>query len=217
MQRFALFDLDRTLIDLDAAFLLWAEEFAQEHGLSRKAVRWLIEMDRNGLPHRELFFAKVREHFKLPMSAATLWAAYRRRMPYLVQCYPGVVEGLAELRADGWRVGIITNGTADNQLGKLQQTGLSAAVDGCAVSGVEGIRKPDVGLFEVAAKLCGIALAEGGWMVGDNLTADIGGGRAAGLNTIWINPEPRHRHEHQGDHVVTDVAEAIRLMRQETR
>ncbi|MFD8565209.1 hypothetical protein ACFV1N_48780 [Streptosporangium canum] len=33
MQRLALFDLDNTLIDLDAAFLLWAEEFAEEHRL----------------------------------------------------------------------------------------------------------------------------------------------------------------------------------------
>ncbi|WP_240778036.1 HAD family hydrolase [Nonomuraea basaltis] len=70
-------------------------------------------------------------------------------------------------------MGIVTNGMADNQLGKLQRTGLADAVDGYAVSGVEGIRKPETGLFEIAAQRCGTSLAEGGWMVGDNLIADM--------------------------------------------
>ncbi|MGV9328203.1 HAD family hydrolase [Streptosporangium sandarakinum] len=205
MQRLALFDLDNTLIDLDAAFLLWAEEFAEEHRLSRKAVDYLVKLDRNGLPHRELFFTKVRERFKLSAPAADLWAAYRRRMPHLVECRPEVMAALTGLRASGWRVGIVTNGTADNQLGKLQRTGLVDVVDGYALSGVEGIRKPDVGLFEIAARRCGASLADGGWMVGDHPVADIDGGRAAGLNTIWIDRGTRPSHEHSPDHVVTDV------------
>ncbi|MEV4751671.1 HAD family hydrolase [Streptosporangium sp. NPDC049248] len=134
MQRLALFDLDNTLIDLDAAFLLWAHEFAEGHRLSRKAVDHLVKLDRNGLPHRELFFTKVRERFKLSAPATELWAAYRQRMPHLVQCRPEVIDALAGLRASGWRVGIVTNGTADNQLGKLQRTGLVDVVDGYALS-----------------------------------------------------------------------------------
>ncbi|MGI5485534.1 HAD family hydrolase [Microtetraspora malaysiensis] len=212
MQRLALFDLDQTLIDLDAAFLLWAEEFAEQHRLGRKGVHHLIRLNRNGLPHRELFFAKVRERFKLSAPAVSLWAAYRRRMPHLVECRPEVLTGLAELRAAGWRVGIITNGTADNQLGKLRRTGLAEAVDGYAVSGVEGIRKPDLGLFEIAAQRCGMLPGEGGWMIGDNLLADIGGGRAAGLRTVWIDHGGRPGEEHPADHVVSDVIEAIALL-----
>ncbi|MEU4548296.1 HAD family hydrolase [Nonomuraea dietziae] len=100
-------------------------------------------------------------------------------MPYLVRCYPGVSEALVELRATGWRVGIVTNGMADNQLGKLQQTGLADAVNGYAVSGAEGIRKPESQLFHIAAERCGTNLAEGVWMVGDNLIADLQSAQAA--------------------------------------
>ncbi|WP_344975672.1 HAD hydrolase-like protein [Streptosporangium fragile] len=32
-----------------------------------------------------------------------------------------------------------------------------------------------------------MAFADGGWTVGDHLVADIGGGWAAGLRTIWID------------------------------
>ncbi|MER6827449.1 HAD-IA family hydrolase [Streptosporangium sp. NPDC000563] len=112
-------------------------------------------------------------------------------MPYLVHRWPEVMDGLSRLRASGWKVAIVTNGTADNQLGKIQRTGLAEAVDAYALSGVDGMRKPDIGLFEVAAKRCGMALEGGGWMVGDNLVADIGGGRAVGLRTIWIDQGAR--------------------------
>ncbi|WP_240507022.1 HAD family hydrolase [Thermoactinospora rubra] len=81
---------------------------------------------------------------------------------------------------------------------------------------MEGIRKPDTGLFEIAAKRCGTGLERGGWMVGDNLVADIRGGRTAGLRTIWIHSK-RHRGEkHQADHIAADVVEAIRLIREAT-
>lgn len=215
MQRLALFDLDRTLIDLDTAFLLWAEEFAEQRRLGPEGVAWLVSLDRDGYAHREIFFGKVREHFGLPEPVDELWAAYRRRMPHLVQCYPGALAGLADLRAAGWRVGIVTNGMADNQLGKLRRTGLANAVDGYAVSGVEGIRKPETGLFEIAAQRCGTSLTAGGWMVGDNLIADIQGAQMAGLRTIWIDRGTWPGGEIRADHIVVNTTEAIAIMRNE--
>jgi putative hydrolase of the HAD superfamily len=217
VQRLALFDLDNTLVDLDAAFRVWVEEFADEHGLGPEAVDWLIEFDRAGYPHREVFFTRVRERFALPDSVEELWGRYRRRMPYLVRCRPEVMDGLARLRASGWRVAIVTNGTADNQLGKVQQTGLAEAVDAYALSGAEGIRKPEVGLFEIAAKRCGVTLVEGGWVIGDNLTADIAGGRAAGLRTIWIDRGTWPGVNHEADHVVTDVLQAMEILEHHER
>ncbi|MEU8272121.1 HAD family hydrolase [Sphaerisporangium sp. NPDC049002] len=213
MQPLALFDLDNTLVNLDEAFHVWAGEFTDEHDLGREAVDWLLALDRAGYPHREVFFTKIRDRFALPEPADELWSRYRQRMPYLVHCRLEVLEGLARLRASGWRVAIVTNGTADNQLGKIQRTGLAEAVDAYALSGVEDIRKPDSGLFEIAAKRCGAVLADGGWMVGDHLVADIGGGRAAGLRTIWIDRGTWSSDDHGADHVVSDVIEAMEILR----
>ena len=215
MQRLALFDLDNTLVNLDEAFQVWAEGFAEEYDLDREAVDWLIALDRAGYPHREVFFAKVREHFALPEQVDELWSRYRQRMPYLVHCRPGVMDGLFRLRASGWKVAIVTNGTADNQLGKIQRTGLAEAVDAYALSGVDGMRKPDIDLFKVAAQRCGVVLADGGWMVGDHLVADIGGGRAAGLRTIWVDRGTWPGHDHDADHVVTDVLQAMEILQAE--
>ncbi|MFJ2030541.1 HAD family hydrolase [Streptosporangium sp. NPDC087985] len=212
MQRLALFDLDNTLIDLDEDFLVWAEEFAEEHALGPEATGWLLALDRAGYPHRQAFFAKVRDHFALPWSVDELWSCYRERMPYLVRCRPEVMDGLSRLRATGWKVAIVTNGTADNQLGKIQRTGLAEAVDAYVLSGAEGIRKPDVGLFEIAAGRCGVTLDGGGWAIGDNPVTDIAGGRAAGLRTIWIDRGTSTGHDHQADHVVTDVLQAVEIL-----
>ncbi|MER5619964.1 HAD family hydrolase [Streptosporangium sp. NPDC002544] len=215
MQRLALFDLDNTLVNLDAAFQAWAGEFVEAHDLGREAVDWLIALDQAGYPHREVFFNKVRDRFALPEPVDELWSRYRQRMPYLVRCRPEVMDGLSRLRTSGWRVGIVTNGTADNQLGKIQRTGLAEAVDAYALSGIEGIRKPDTGLFEIAARRCGADLADGGWMVGDHLVADIGGGQAAGLRTVWIDRGTWPGHEHDADYVVTDVLQAMEILQAE--
>ncbi|USY18473.1 HAD family hydrolase [Nocardiopsis exhalans] len=92
-------------------------------------------------------------------------------------------------------------------------TGVAGRVDAWAVSGAEGVRKPDRRLFEIAARRCGAALEGGGWMVGDSPTADVVGGRGAGLRTVWIDrgrswpeklPAP--------DHSVTDVREVFALL-----
>ncbi|WP_127936722.1 HAD family hydrolase [Nonomuraea polychroma] len=217
MQPLALFDLDRTLVDLDAAFLRWATEFAEQRRLGPEEVAWLAALDRHVHPRRDLFFAEVRARYSLAESVEELLAACRRRMPDLVECYPGVLAGLAQLRARGWRVGIVTNGALGNQLGKLQRTGLANVIDGYAVSGAEGVSKPELGLFQIAAQRCGATLNGGGWMVGDNLIADIQGARTAGLRTIWIDRGTWPGDEHHADYVVTDAVEAIAIIARRTR
>ncbi|WP_407941395.1 HAD family hydrolase [Nonomuraea cypriaca] len=83
----------------------------------------------------------------------------------------------------------------------------------CAVSGVEGIRKPGTGLFWIAAQRYGGQLRRGRWMVGDNLIADIKGTQTAGLRAIWIDRGRWPGHDHRADHVVADAAEAIAILR----
>ncbi|MEU9891658.1 HAD family hydrolase [Sphaerisporangium sp. NPDC051011] len=212
MRRLALFDLDNTLIDLDLAFRAWAEEFVHGRRLGADAVDWLIALNAAGYPHREIFFEKVREHFALSDLMDDLWREYRRRMPHLVHCRPEVLDGLADLRATGWLVGIVTNGMAENQLGKIRNTGLADAVDAWALSEAEGIRKPEVALFDIAARRCGVPLDGGGWMIGDNLIADVAGGRAAGLCTIWIDRGTSLSDDHGADHVVSDVTQAMEIL-----
>ncbi|WP_240971845.1 MULTISPECIES: HAD family hydrolase [unclassified Microbispora] len=61
-----------------------------------------------------------------------------------------------------------------------------------------------------------MSLEAGGWMIGDSLVADIAGGRAAGLRTVWIDRGRWLDDEHQADHVVPDVLQAMEILNTQT-
>ncbi|GGQ22639.1 HAD family hydrolase [Streptosporangium pseudovulgare] len=212
MQRLALFDLDNTLIDRLGAFRRWAAEFASDRALSEHDLAWMIELDNDGALPMDQFFQAVRDRFGLSEPADVLWARYRGRLPFLVECRPEVLAGLAALRDAGWIVGIVTNGMKDNQTGKIVRSGLADVVTAWAISGAEGFKKPDPRLFGVVARRCGANLDDGGWMTGDSPEADIAGGRAVGLSTIWIDRGLNTIPSTAPDRVVTDVVTGIEFL-----
>ncbi|WP_432008030.1 HAD family hydrolase [Streptomyces parvus] len=214
MARLAFFDLDGTLADRQSALSDVLTRLCRSHAFSPDAEQWL----RAALADRATVddFARLRESFGMEMSAADLWREYVDLMAAAVTCRPEVLEGLARLRAAAWTIGVITNGAGDIQRAKLAGTGLADLVDGVAASGDLEIRKPDRRLFELGATRCGVTLADGGWMVGDNPTGDIGGGQQAGLSTIWLRGRPWPDELAAPHHVVDDVTDAITILLAET-
>ncbi|UKL07449.1 HAD family hydrolase [Streptomyces sp. NBU3104] len=214
MSRLALFDLDGTLADRQSALSDAVTGLCQMYALVPDADQWLRTelVDRANAGD----FARLRDTFDLEASAADLWREYVALMSAAVTCRPEVLEGLARLRAAAWTIGIITNGAGDIQRAKIARTGLADLVDGVAVSGDLEIRKPDVRLFELAAVRCGVSLADGGWMIGDNPTGDIAGGHQAGLRTIWLRGRPWPDKLAVAHHVVDDVDDAITILLNET-
>ncbi|KIF05669.1 hydrolase [Streptomyces sp. RSD-27] len=214
MSRFAFFDLDGTLADRQSALSDALTCLTRSRALSPSAERWLrIELADRATVND---FARLRDAFGLKASAADLWEEYADLMSAAVTCRPEVLEGLARLRAAAWTIGIITNGAGDIQRAKLAATGLADLVDGVAASGDLEIRKPDLRLFELAATRCGVNLADGGWMIGDNPAGDIGGGHQAGLRTIWLRGRPWPDDLPAAHHVVDDVTDAITILLNET-
>ncbi|MFD5098923.1 HAD family hydrolase [Streptomyces albidochromogenes] len=210
MSRFALFDLDGTLADRQSALSDALTCLCRSRALSPEAEQWLrIQLVDRATIHD---FALLRDVFGLEASAADLWQQYVDLMSAAVTCRPEVLEGLARLRAAAWTIGIITNGAGDIQRAKLAGTGLASLVDGVAASGDLEIRKPDRRLFELAATRCGVSLADGGWMIGDNPAGDIGGGHQAGLRTIWLRGRPWPDALPAAHHVVDDVTDAITIL-----
>lgn len=102
--------------------------------------------------------------------------------------FPETLRVLDSLREAGLTVGVITNGLSYLQNSKLDATGVRPHTDITAVSGTEGVHKPDKSIFlRVAARL-GIA-PEDCLYVGDNPKNDIFGSLGAGMHAAWLDTE----------------------------
>jgi putative hydrolase of the HAD superfamily len=126
---------------------------------------------------------------------------------------PGLSQhcDVIQLRRAGWKIVVVTNGPATYQREKIALTGLSELIDGSCISKLIGATKPSLAIFEAAAALAGCPLA--GWMVGDSADHDIGGGRAAGLDTIWLSRGRRwEQPEFSPSHICDSVFDAVGVM-----
>jgi HAD superfamily hydrolase (TIGR01549 family) len=211
---FVLFDLDNTLIDRQAAYERWARGFVADRGLDAEAIRVLCDSDEDGFATREAVFEAARQKFNLSESVESLITEYRQEYPKFFTPDRTVIRTLHRLRANGFRVGVVTNGPA-SQREKLDRAGLRPLIDGICVSEEYGIGKPDRRIFaESIRRCCGPRGPNGiGWMVGDSAKTDVAGGRNSGLRTVWLS---RSRTWNESDFVpefiASDVAEAVRLI-----
>jgi HAD superfamily hydrolase (TIGR01549 family) len=176
-------DLDGTLVDQADAAREWGSEFVAKWNLPTSAIGDIAATLSERRPKGDIFNS-IAASWSLPISGADLWSDYRRRMPELVRCSDEDKQALRDLRSAGWTLGIVTNGMADNQEGKIRATGLASLVDGWVISDQIGHRKPEPAIFHaLAARLeCDLH----GWMIGDSVEHDIAGGTAVGLRTVLI-------------------------------
>ncbi|HEX6596921.1 MAG TPA: HAD family hydrolase, partial [Acidimicrobiales bacterium] len=177
-------DLDDTLLDRAGAFAAWARRFIESRELPVDSLAWLIEHDDDGYRDRADFFASVRDRFEMRLPAAELQRDFYKAFPHLFSLDPDVEAALARARVEGWRVAVVTNGSPAQE-DKILATGLDRLVDTWCISSVEGCRKPDARLLEIAAERCGVPL-ESAWLIGDAPFADVGAAHAARLPSVWI-------------------------------
>ena len=126
---------------------------------------------------------------------ARAWGAvaaerYHRFQQGLIHAYDQPHKVLADLKAQGHRLGLVSNyahaGVIRDALGRL---GLLEHFDALVVSADVGYLKPHPAIFQAALDALDVAPAEA-VMVGNDLECDVAGARKAGLRTIWT-PYPR--------------------------
>ncbi len=124
---------------------------------------------------------------------ARVFEALRVRAVTSRVLFPDALPTLAELRARGYLLGIVTNRDYGGEpfLADLRQMGLLDYVEPehVAISGDVGYRKPHPAIFWHALNRLHVPLAEAA-MVGDRLTADVYGAQQLGLFAVW-RPWPR--------------------------
>ncbi len=171
------------------------------------------------LPTGERFTALLERLGLADPELAELLTRIHMGMLYEAVEIPGHhAELLAELRRRV-RIALCSNFSHSETAHRvLDEAGFRPHLDAVAVSDAVGWRKPRPEIFEAVLGELGLAPEEV-LHVGDNLRADVSGGRDAGLRTVWItrrvrDPE-RQLGEHEGprpDFVIADLAELPSLV-----
>lgn len=114
-------------------------------------------------------------------------SVYRLHQPD-IHLYEGVKELLCQLRIDGYKVGIITDGRPEGQRAKIKALGLNELVDHIIVTdelgGVE-YRKPNKAAFVRMQELLGVPF-DVMCYVGDNMKKDFIAPEHLGMKWIWF-------------------------------
>lgn len=96
---------------------------------------------------------------------------------------------IMELKRQGYKQYIVTNGVNRTQEKKVRLSGLDKLIDGVFVSELMGYPKPRKEYFDACfEQMKGTARSEC-ILVGDSITSDMKGGINAGITTCWYNPE----------------------------
>ena len=116
------------------------------------------------------------------------------------------ISTLDQLKADGYRLGMITNAAnPDNANRLIDRCGLRPYFEVILISAVEKIRKPDTRIYSRAISRFDLPPSSF-VMVGDTLTADILGAQNAGMRAIWINRRAdREENQSVADRIVPDA------------
>lgn len=194
------FDLDRTLYDRFSTLRAIASLMTREHPewfreslsayalgeLLAKADYWLIYGGWEAVYHCLNDLAVFRND---PGFAAFRSYILDDGFKRVAVPYPGAAELLDGLRKQGYRLGLITNGTGARQRQKLALLGLDAAFDAVLISGEFGAAKPDVSIFrEMSRRL--ETPPERLAFVGDSPETDILGANRAGMVSVRVKTSP---------------------------
>ena len=105
------------------------------------------------------------------------------------ELYDDVLPTLADLRARGLRLGLLSNTARD--LDALRRRTTPSTSTRCSPRASHGKTKPHEAIFRRMLELLDVAAGEAA-MVGDTLEDDIEGARAVGMRAVLLDREGRH-------------------------
>jgi phosphoglycolate phosphatase len=213
--RAALFDLDGTLVDTPRAIVEVTQSTLAALGLPRANEQQI--RDGIGLPLPQAL-AQLLGSGTVGASEAvevyrTIWrSVVTPQLPKLV--FPGVVEGIEELRLAGLRLGVVTGKAQEGADSTVGLMGLRHPFD--VVLGYTSVArgKPAPDLAIEALRRLGIA-ADEAIVVGDS-TLDLEMARAAGVRTIAVTYGAQSREALTGaDFYAGTFLEVVEILRAE--
>lgn len=229
MEHHLFFDLDRTLWDFDTnserALKLLFDETQSVHQLPgfHKFNRIYKEVNaslwkkygKGKISKEELRNSRFRKAFlKLGLNNPELNhyfnEEYIRISPLQTEMFPNTIETLKELKDEGYRMHVITNGFKEVQLTKLENCFILPFFETIVSSEEIGFNKPDIRIFQHAMSYAD-AQPHKSVMIGDDINVDIMGAERAGMFGIHFDPKEKLSRKNN-DFRIRDLSELPELL-----
>ena len=133
------------------------------------------------------------------------------------ELYDDAISVLSRCVEMGYKNYILSNNFPELEL-VIKDLGLSEYFADYIISGNIGYEKPRIEIFQYALNLAGFP--EDCYMIGDNLTADIQGGKSAGMKTILVHKnrdfdsDSDSDFDSEADYTYENLSEIILLLDQ---
>jgi YjjG family noncanonical pyrimidine nucleotidase len=201
------FDLDHTLWDFDRNSVLAFDkifkvqhptlntaEFIEVYAPINQACWKLYQVDK--ITHEELRYQRLKQSFDALNYSISDEAIdqiahdYIAFLPENNQLFDGAIEILDYLLPK-YNLHIITNGFAEVQYKKINNSGLSSYFKTVTNSEMAGVKKPHRNIFEFALSLAKTN-KENAIMIGDCIDADVNGAIDYGMKAILFDEKNNH-------------------------
>ena len=222
-----LMDVDNTLLDFDSAERQALADTMAHYELPCDAAACDTYHQVNGklwqslakgeLSRSKLFavrFARFLQAMGLPDNGKSreMNDFYEEQLSLHPDTIPGALTALDEL-AEVATLAAVSNGSARVQAARIHDSGIGKFLDGVYISEKVGVNKPSAKMFDYALRDLGITDRSRVLVVGDDLNADIKGGRNAGLDTCWVNfSGAENTTGIEPKHTVTSFEELYRIV-----
>jgi len=196
------FDLDHTLWDFDVNSELAFEsifkkdhpdieikDFIEKYVPINQACWKLYQYDK--ITHGQLRYNRLKhtfdalEYFVSDAQIESIAQDYISLLPENNRLFEGAIEVLEYLEKK-YKLHIITNGFAEVQFKKINNSNIGGFFQTITNSEMAGVKKPNPIIYEYALNLAQ-AKKENSIMIGDCLEADVQGALDAGLDAIFFN------------------------------
>lgn len=196
-----LFDLDNTLFDFYASekkalkktlvhLGLEPDEFILKRYSEINLEHWK-RLEKGELTRSEVKIGRYRQlfdEFGVDASPEDTTAYYEIKLSEEGDLMEGALELLKYLQGK-YRLYVVSNGTLICQQGRMKNTGITDFFDAHFISQQIGFEKPSADFFDYCFTAIPGFKKHETVIVGDSISADIIGGKNAGIKTVWFNPD----------------------------
>ncbi|MEO5776273.1 MAG: YjjG family noncanonical pyrimidine nucleotidase [Flavobacterium sp.] len=219
------FDLDHTLWDFDKNSILAFDKIFAEHYPTidtnvfieiyapiNQACWKLYQVDK--ITHQELRYNRLRQSFDALNYTISddeinkISHDYIEFLPDNNQLFEGAIEVL-EYLTPKYNLHIITNGFAEVQGKKINNSGLANYFKTITNSEMAGMKKPHATIFEYALSLANVK-KENALMIGDCIDADVRGAIDFGMKAILFDEKGIYADE--GLHTINRLLELKKIL-----